>query len=61
MDIKIIIEIIIKALIYKPANYMNIAYLHSNMNISNYIVNIVYKKIIYIIKINFSNIVKNVI
>ena len=41
--------------------YMNIVYLHNNIDILDYIVNILLEKIIYIIKNNILNIAKNVI
>ena len=40
---------------------MNIVYLHNNIDILDYIVNILLEKIIYIIKNNILNIVGNVI
>ena len=40
---------------------MNIVYLHNNIDILDYIVNILLEKIIYIIKNNILNIAKNVI
>ena len=40
---------------------MNIALLLKNINISDYIVNIIYKNIIYILHNNILNIVKNAI
>ena len=39
-------------------HYMNIVFLLNNINISDYIVNIIYKNIIYIIQNHISNIVK---